>query len=131
MVVSGTSGNVEQKQAILAATDTICDNWKKNFFTNCTRKNDTEINAMDLLNNNLILIGSENTNLIIKRFKEHIPLKVTSEHIQINGKRYIGKALCYSFIYPSPTNKKRYFFVIGANYKAPLWENIRDFPLRG
>lgn len=131
IVVSGTSGTIEQKQTILAATNTICKNWKKNFFTNCTRKNDTEISDADLLNNNLILIGSAKTNLIIKRFKEQIPLTTTNQYIQINGKRYAGKALCYSFIYPSPVNKKRYFFIIGSNYRELLWQNIKDFPLRG
>ncbi len=131
IVVRGTFGSAEQKHSIAAAADTLCNNWKKNFFTNCITKNDTEINAADLLNNNLILIGSENTNLIIKQFKEHIPLEVTSEYIQINGKRHLGKALCYSFIYPSPAHKKRYFLIVGTNDKELLWENIKDFPLRG
>lgn len=131
IVVSGTSGTAEQNKSIKVATDTFCDNWKEDFFTNCERKEDVEISDSDLLNRNLILVGSEKTNLIINRFKKQIPLSVSHQFIEIKNKRYPGKALSYSLIYPNPANHKRYFLIIGANYNNLVWGNIKDFALQG
>lgn len=131
IVVSGTSGSTEQREVILTATDTFCSNWRMNFFNNCIRKKDIEIKAPDLLNHNLVLIGSEKTNSIIRRFKREISLNVTSQYVEIKGKRYTGSRLSYSFIHPNPANNQRYLLIIGTNYKETQWQNIKDFPLRG
>lgn len=131
IVVSGTLGSEEEKETIRAAADTFCNNWKKDFFNDCVRKNDAEVNDQDLSNSNLILIGSPNTNSIIRRFRKQIPLNVTNQYIEIKGKKYSGRTLGYSLVYPNPANNKRYFLIIGSNHKETAWRNIRDFPLKG
>jgi hypothetical protein len=47
------------------------------------------------------------------------------------SKRYYGKALRYSFIYPNPANHKKYCLVIGANNNDHSWENIKNLALQG
>ncbi|QIL41615.1 hypothetical protein G7074_21520 [Pedobacter sp. HDW13] len=131
IVVAGTLGTPDQNETIHIAANTIYSNWKEDFFNDCETKKDVDINKLDLQNKNLILIGSEKTNGIIKRFANQIPLKVTGKYIEINGKKHLGESISYNFVYPNPVNSKKYVLIIGANYNRHLWSHVKDLPLRG
>jgi predicted esterase len=75
---------------------------------------DTELTEADMKKYSLILYGSAEDNLISKKLSDKIPLKVSSEEIEISGKKFPAKDACIKMIYPNPLNAERYVLVIGA-----------------
>jgi predicted esterase len=88
---------------------------------------DKELTEADMKNYSLILFGSAEANLITKKLGDKIPLKVTSEEIEITGRKFPAKDACVTMIYPNPLNAERYVLVIGATSSTGMFFSSNSF----
>ena len=69
----------------------------------------------------LILYGGADDNLVTKILGDKIPLKISSDEIEIAGRKFQAKDACVQMIYPNPYNPERYISVIGATSSAGMF----------
>lgn len=120
MIVRGTKGSFAACRNYAAAIDTFKANWETNFLEDtCRIKNDVDITEGDISRYNLILIGTEKTNALLKRMAPGLPLEIKPDQIVIANKKYEGNDLSFSFVHPNPLNKKRYVLIGAGN--APVF----------
>jgi len=78
-------------------------------------KPDIEISKKDLAEYNLVLIGTNESNLLLKRMKNELPYSISKSEIKIGNQLAEGENLGFYFIYPNPENHNKYLAVIGYN----------------
>jgi predicted esterase len=89
---------------------------------------DTELSEADMKKYSLILFGSAEANLVTKKLSDKIPLKISSEEIEITGKKFPAKNACITMIYPNPLNAERYVLVIGATSSSGMFFSDNTYP---
>jgi predicted esterase len=82
---------------------------------------DKELSEDDMKNYSLVLYGGPTENLITKKLSNKIPLKISSQKIEISGKSFRVKDACVQMVYPHPLNSKRYVSIIGATSYAGMY----------
>jgi hypothetical protein len=82
---------------------------------------DKELSEDDMKNFSLVLYGGPEANLITKNLIDKIPLKISSDKIEVTGKSFKVKDACIQMVYPHPLNSKRYVSVIGATSYAGMY----------
>jgi hypothetical protein len=117
LIVKGTKGDDKQRKKYDEAIDGFSNFWKVNFFEDtCRIKNDVDITASDITNFNLLLVGDAETNSIISRYQNYLPVKSNNDYINIGSATVRGHNLSYLMIYPNPNNTKKYILFAGSNY---------------
>lgn len=110
-------GNIEMS----AACDSLVKAWKRDYFVDgCRYKKASTINSKDIDNYNLVLIGNQDNNILIKKIINQIPLKYSSDSIILGGKVFKGEKIGFLMIYPNPLNKRNYIVLVSSN-------NWKDF----
>lgn len=99
------------------------DLWMRKFFVKSPRKRDKNVSLDDIRKYNLVMVGNEHDNVLIRQLSRKVPLKFTEDSIVIANKVFHGKSLlCYVSI-PHALDKERDALVIGTkefNGKLPL-----------
>jgi pimeloyl-ACP methyl ester carboxylesterase len=90
---------------------TYWKNWQK---YNPRIYKDTELTDAEMSKYSLMLFGDAEANLITKKLSNKIPLKISSQEIEITGRTFAAKDACVQMIYPHPNNPERHILVIGA-----------------
>lgn len=113
LLVGGSAG--EGRAALASAAAQIREGWAKSYFAECPYKEDREVTAEDIADKNLILLGDARTNTVVGRLLESIPLKLEPEYVSVGDRRFEGRGLGVSVVYPNPLNPRRYVVVVAAN----------------
>lgn len=119
IVVPGTIGSPDETRQNKKITDQINDMWKALYYSGCRIIKDIDITTHDIENSNLLLIGNEHNNDLIKRYKSSLPISTTDSDIQIGERTLPGDKLNYYLVYPNPENKENYIALLG--YNTPLF----------
>ena len=82
---------------------------------------DTELSQEDLKKYSLILYGGADDNLVTKILSGKIPLKISSDEIELGGRKFQAKDAFVQMIYPNPYNPERYISVIGATSSSGMF----------
>jgi len=82
---------------------------------------DKELSERDMEEYSLILYGDAEANLITKKLGNKIPLKISSDKIEISGRTFAAENACIQMVYPHPLNSGRYITVIGATSGAGMF----------
>ncbi|HLP15247.1 MAG TPA: prolyl oligopeptidase family serine peptidase [Bacteroidota bacterium] len=82
---------------------------------------DTEISGADVKKYSLILYGGADANKVTRSLSGKIPLKISSDAIEIGGRNFPVKDACVQMVYPHPLNPERYVQVIGATSGAGMF----------
>jgi hypothetical protein len=120
IIVYGTSGNPHENSMIKKIGDSLRSAWEYKYYNDCQAKYDYEITQKDIANSNLLLIGNYNSNRILHRLKNKLPLIISADSISIGGKTVKGKKLGCYMIFPNPLNNKKYVGVIGYNNSSSI-----------
>lgn len=116
IVVIGHTGTSNENTKLENLADTLNAMWKYKYWNDCIVKYDYEITPNDIQNANLILLGNYNSNKLLKRMKNKLPLKIAKEGISLKGNDTIkGEYLGFYMVYPNPLNKNKYIAIIGYN----------------
>jgi len=115
LIVEGTHGTGAERAVVHEIVQELLTEWRKAYFVDCPARRDTEVTPLDIDKYNLVLVGDNDTNGLIKRMSTGLPLRSTRDKVNLGGKDYEGQALGYEFIAPNPLRPGRYAVVIGMN----------------
>jgi dienelactone hydrolase len=108
---SGKAWNESVQRAALARMEHFRQEFPKWLRADAPMKQDSKISDQDIANNNLILFGDPGSNSLIARVLDRLPLRWTSETIELGGKSYPASANLPALIYPNPLNLERYVVI--------------------
>jgi hypothetical protein len=81
--------------------------WRSQFRGDAVVKNDNEITSADL-SSNLIVFGDQESNSVIAKLKDRLPIKWNSKQIQVGRTAYPSGDHALIIIYPNPLNAQKY-----------------------
>jgi hypothetical protein len=108
MLVYGTSGSEQETIVNKNEAAAFSDQWRSWQHVSCRIKSDVEVTSEDVLNYNLILFGSPNSNVMAKKVNTHLPIRFEINAIVAGEKRFVGDDVGLAMIYPNPLNQNRY-----------------------
>ena len=82
--------------------------WRKHFRGDIRRIKDSEITDKDIKESNLILFGDNESNSIIQRISQELPLSWGDSTLSVGSHKVPKKGHIPILIYPNPLNPKRY-----------------------
>jgi hypothetical protein len=98
------------------------------------RKPDKDVGHQDIAQRNLVLFGTPETNEVLKRIADKLPVKFLKEGVAIAGKSYEGPNVGLVMCYPNPLNPERYVLILPENYglytahPGAMGMNVLSFP---
>lgn len=120
----------------------ILDQFEKDFSKwlrgNPRVKDDRDVSASDIANNNLILFGDPWSNRLIEKIVGKLPIKWTKEEITLGGRTVDASTHAPVLIFPNPLNPNRYVVINSGHTfseddwrgtNANLYPHIGDYGL--
>ncbi|MDA0837542.1 MAG: prolyl oligopeptidase family serine peptidase [Planctomycetota bacterium] len=130
MVVRGTTGSEARKQQVTGNVEKFLTDWWAYAEGLPPTKDDSQINEADIRDRNLILFGEPDTNSVLNRIADKLPIKITeSSYVVAQGKYQRTSDTGLAMIYPNPLNENKYVVVLsglhwgekrGSNHKYDL-----------
>lgn len=74
-------------------------------------KNDAEVTADDIGNLNLVVFGDPQSNRLLAKMADRLPIRWSDNALVVNGKRWPADRHAPVFIVPNPLNPRRYVVV--------------------
>jgi dienelactone hydrolase len=105
---SGQSKHAAVQQWVDFEAAHFQDRWRALMRGEPRVKRDTEITPEDIQQNNLILWGDADSNQLIKKVVAKLPIRWTSEAVQVNDKSFAAAHHVPALIYPNPLNPRKY-----------------------
>lgn len=68
---------------------------------------DDEIEDEDVRGSNLVLYGSFESNAVLRRFRDHLPVDIRARGVEIAGRAFAGEHLGFMCLFPHPENPDR------------------------
>ncbi len=84
------------------------DHWRKQFRGDVRMKNDTAVTDADLAEHNLVLWGDPQSNALLKRIADKLPLQWTAAGVKAGAQNFAAAHHVPLLIYPNPLNPKKY-----------------------
>ena len=85
--------------------------WRKHFRGDVRMKLDSELSASDIASANLILFGDPQSNTVIQRIEDQLPVKWQDTSISIGNAKVPREGHVPVLIFPNPLNNNRYVVV--------------------
>ncbi len=106
------------------------EHWRRHFRGEARVKNDTEISEEDIEAFNLILFGDSNSNLLINRVADQLPISWDDGEIHVGERSFSSAHHAPLLIYPNPLNPSRYIVLnSGFTYREyDYLNNARQVP---
>jgi len=106
------------------------EHWRKHFRGDAVVKDDTEVTAADIASSNLILFGDPNSNQLISKVIEELPIHWTNEAVIVGDAKYDASHHAPVLVYPNPLNPNRYVVLnSGFTYREFAYlNNARQVP---
>jgi hypothetical protein len=141
LAVIGTKGQ-EAVQAEAQAREFL-NSWHKRFFTTPRSKVDTDLNDDDLRDYNLVLFGTTESNEIIARIAQRLPVHYSSAGLSVGSRSWQGRGYSIQAVFPNPLHPTHYVvlagdpecgkcfsdavqFTLHAWYDAVIWQRRDD-----
>ena len=70
-----------------------------------------KISEQDIAENNLILFGDAESNPVIKKISDDLPIEFRKNYVKVNGKEYKEEGTGIVMVYPNPLNQNKYIVV--------------------
>lgn len=108
---TGKAQNVITGRWIAARLVKATNDWRAQFRGEARVKDDTQVTDADIAAHNLVIFGDPRSNKLLARIAEKLPIKWTSQSVQVGGKPFPAATHVPVFIFPNPLNPKRYVVV--------------------
>jgi hypothetical protein len=98
------------------------------------RKADRDVTEQDIAQRNLVLFGTPDQNLLLRKLADRLPVKFIRGGVEVAGKSYEGADVGLLMVYPNPLNPQRYVLLLPENYgvytshPGALGANVYLFP---
>jgi dienelactone hydrolase len=85
--------------------------WRGIFRGEAPVKDDSAVTDADIASNNLILWGDPQSNKILARIADRLPIRWSAEGIQVGDRRFPAATSAPVLVYPNPLNPKKYIVI--------------------
>ncbi|MFC1562729.1 prolyl oligopeptidase family serine peptidase [candidate division KSB1 bacterium] len=123
--VYGTSGTQEQTDLLKEAA-TMAADWSYGTWANWKVKKDIDITKEEIEENSLILFGCPETNQIIARINDELPIRIENEIIIKGSERFQGRDKSFKLVYPNPENENKFVTIYGVQTENGL-KTLQNF----
>jgi acetyl esterase/lipase len=139
VLVTGTAGIASQDQDLAAQVEKWADDWDRFADGRPPVLLDTQVTDAVIESRSLILFGTPETNSVLARLHDRLPLKIGRQRFEVAGRTYTGADLGLVMCYPNPLNPKRYVVIYsgqlygekcGINHKHDLLPDFLVFNTR-
>ncbi|MDB5003682.1 MAG: Prolyl oligopeptidase family protein [Mucilaginibacter sp.] len=120
---SGVSKNTMFDQWSKAEMNRFIEQWRMQFRGDPVVKLDNEITDADM-SANLIAFGDAQSNKLIAKIKDKLPIKWSADNISVRNVAYPAKDHALIMIYPNPLNQKHYIVLnSGFTFREDAYQN--------
>ena len=85
--------------------------WRRQFRGDAPTKDDTAVSDADIAANNLVLWGDPQSNAILAKIADKLPVQWSKDKLVANGKTYDATTSAPVLIYPNPLNPTKYVVI--------------------
>ncbi|MGV3659145.1 MAG: prolyl oligopeptidase family serine peptidase [Prosthecobacter sp.] len=85
--------------------------WRRQFRGDAPVKDDTAISDADIAASNLVLWGDPQSNAVLARIADKLPVQWAKDKLVVNGKTYDAATNAPVLIYPNPLNPAKYVVI--------------------
>jgi poly(3-hydroxybutyrate) depolymerase len=121
LVVYGTQGQDKQEiEAGRKEAEAILNKGLRGVRFYCVPiKSDREVTNADMVRFHLLLVGTPESNLLLSRIQNQLPIRVEGGAVVVGDRRFVGQGVGFRLIYPNPLNPHKYVVVCSAvTYKG-------------
>ena len=105
---SGKSANPLVQNWVDNEFNRAVKHWRQHFRGEAIIKSDKDVTPQDIANSNLILWGDTDSNILIKKLSDRLPIKWNSKTIALKDKNFDSKDHALIMVYPNPLNTEKY-----------------------
>ncbi|MBM4075288.1 MAG: hypothetical protein FJ267_06555 [Planctomycetes bacterium] len=73
--------------------------------------NDSDVSEADIANHHLILFGDPNSNSVMAKLIDRVPVKWTDSKLEVASQEFDSNSHGLTLIYPNPLNPKKYVVI--------------------
>jgi pimeloyl-ACP methyl ester carboxylesterase len=108
-----------------------CQEWRRHFRGDVPIRNPKDISEQDILEKNLVVFGTPETNSLLERFAKQLPIKWQDSKIPVHDNNYRADHHALVMIYPNPLNPTRYVVLnSGFTFREFAYlNNARQIPM--
>jgi hypothetical protein len=85
--------------------------WRTQMRGDAPVKNDTDVTDADIAASNLVLWGDPQSNKVLARIADKLPIRWNSDSITLGARRFAAATNAPVLIYPNPLNPKKYVVI--------------------
>jgi hypothetical protein len=85
--------------------------WRRQFRGDAPTKDDTAVSDADIAANNLVLWGDPQSNAVLAKIADKLPIQWSKDKLVANGKTYDAATNAPVLIYPNPLNPTKYVVI--------------------
>lgn len=85
--------------------------WRRQFRGDAPTKDDIAISDVDIAANNLVLWGDPQSNAVLAKIADKLPVQWSKDKLVVNGKTYDATTHAPVLIYPNPLNPAKYVVI--------------------
>lgn len=113
LVVRPTSAaqNAKVGEWAVAQMAKATNEWRAQFRGDARVKDDAQVTDEDIAGSNLVLFGDPQSNRLLARMAEKLPVQWASDSVRVGDKTFSAATHAPVFIFPNPLNPKRYVVV--------------------
>ncbi len=106
------------------------EHWRRQFRGEARVKDDTAVTAADIASHNLILWGDPESNQVLAKIADKLPIRWDGQGVRVGKQTYAGDRHVPVLIYPNPLNPKKYVVLnSGFTYREyDYLNNARQVP---
>jgi pimeloyl-ACP methyl ester carboxylesterase len=110
LMVKPTGQPLNEKAGKWAALEMAhaIDHWRKQYRGEARVKSDAEVSDEDIAAHNLVLWGDPQSNKLLARIADKLPIKWNSQSVQVGAQTFGADNHVPVMIYPNPLNPERY-----------------------
>jgi hypothetical protein len=105
---TGTSPNQAVASWVTSALAKATNEWRAQFRGDARVKDDSQISEADIANHNLVLFGDPQSNRLLARIADGLPIRWSEGSLRIGGQTFAAKTHVPMLIFPNPLNRQRY-----------------------
>ena len=108
---SGAAMNANVDKWVQGELQHAITHWRQQFRGDARLKQDAEITDADIAQHNLVLWGDPQSNKVLAKIADKLPIKWTKEGVLVGAKLYAADKNVPVLIYPNPLNPQRYVVI--------------------
>ena len=120
LLVEPTGGEGKERARARRGVAAFQGAWERDFFGRAPAKADRAVDAADVRDAHLVLLGSPDSNSYWRTIAEKLPVKVTPNGITLRGRTHLGEEVGLLMVYPNPRNPRRYILLLHMPASAEL-----------